>query len=171
MEIRVLTGRDASPCRLLRLEGLREFPTAFASSYDEESEIAVGTVAERMEPSENGAVFGAVDEEGVLVGMVGIQRESRSKLRHKALIWGMYVTPAYRERGTGSRLLISVLDYAATSMPGLRQINLWVNVKNASAIEIYRRTGFEPCGVERAFLMVDDEPQDLMHMTRLIASA
>jgi RimJ/RimL family protein N-acetyltransferase len=83
----------------------------------------------------------------------------------------MYVTPAYRERGTGSRLLISVLDYAATSMPGLRQINLWVNVKNASAIEIYRRTGFEPCGVERAFLMVDDEPQDLMHMTRLIASA
>jgi RimJ/RimL family protein N-acetyltransferase len=56
-------------------------------------------------------------------------------------------------------------------MPGLRQLNLWVNVKNASAIEMYRRVGFEPCGVERAFLMVDDEPQDLMHMVQLIASA
>ena len=62
MEIRVLTGRDANQCRLLRLEGLRDFPTAFAASYDEEREVAVGTVGERLEPSESGAVFGAIDQ-------------------------------------------------------------------------------------------------------------
>jgi len=171
MEIRVLTGRDANQCRLLRLEGLRDFPTAFAASYDEEREVAVGTVGERLEPSESGAVFGAIDNDGELIGMVGIERESRSKLRHKALIWGMYVTPACRERGAGSKLLASALDYAASSMPGLRQINLWVNVKNAPVIKLYQKAGFEPCGVERAFLIVDDEPQDLMHMVKLIASA
>ena len=170
MEIRVLTAPDANACRLLRLEGLRDDPTAFASSYDEEREIVVGTIAQRLEPTENSAVFGALDG-GALVGMVGIQRESRSKLRHKALIWGMYVTPTCRRRGVGRKLLNSVLDYAAGGMPGLRQINLCVNAKNASAIEMYRRAGFEPFGVEQAFLIVDGHPQDLIHMVRLIARA
>jgi ribosomal protein S18 acetylase RimI-like enzyme len=167
MEIRVLTEADASACRLLRLEGLRDYPTAFASSYDEEREIAVGTVAERLGPTENGVVFGAFDGES-LIGMVGIERERRSKLRHKALIWGMYVTPTCRRTGVGNRLLQSVLDYAATRMPGLKQINLCVNTSNTPAIEMYRRAGFEPFGVERAFLIVDDDPQDLIHMVRLI---
>jgi GNAT superfamily N-acetyltransferase len=170
MEIRVLTGRDADPCRLLRLEGLRDFPTAFASSYDEEREIGVEKVADRLEPSENGAVLGAVDG-GELIGMVGVQRETALKLRHKALIWGMYVKPARRKHGTGSALLSAALDYAATRMLGLRQINLWVNVKNVSAIQMYRSAGFEPCGIERAFLIVDDVPQDLLHMVRLVTSA
>ena len=170
MEIRVLTGPDASACRLLRLEGVRDNPTAFAASYDEEREIEVRTVAERLEPTENSAVFGAFDS-GSLVGMVGIHRERGSKLRHKALIWGMYVTPTSRRHGVASKLLKSVLDYAATGMPGLRQINLCVNTGNTSAIEMYRKAGFEPFGVERAFLMVDDNPQDLMHMVRLVARA
>jgi RimJ/RimL family protein N-acetyltransferase len=168
MEIRTLTPADASACRLLRLEGLRGFATAFASSYEEELDIDTATVAKRLQPTESGAVFGAFDE-GTLVGMVGIQRESRLKLRHKALIWGMYVTPAASRRGVGGNLLRSVLKYAETEMPGLRQINLCVNAQNASAIAMYRKAGFEAFGVERAFLMVDGDPQDLIHMVRIVA--
>jgi len=152
------------------LEGLRDDPTAFASSYDEEREMGVGTIAQRLEPTENSAVFGALDREA-LVGMVGIQRESRFKLRHKALLWGMYVTPTCRRRGVGRKLLNSVLDYAAGGMLGLRQVNLCVNVKNAWAIEMYRRAGFKQFGLEQAFLIVDGDPQDLIHMVRLIATA
>jgi RimJ/RimL family protein N-acetyltransferase len=170
MEVRVLIGPDASACRLLRLEGLRQYPTAFASSYDEECDIGVGAVAERLQSTENGAVFGAF-EEGSLIGMVGIRRENGLKLRHKALIWGMYVTPAFWRRGVGAELLKSVLDYAATNMPGLRQVNLCVNAVNTSAIEMYRGAGFEPFGVEQAFLIVDDAAQDLIHMVRVIARA
>jgi len=152
----------------LRLEALRDHPTAFASTYEEESGIAVDLIATRLRPTENAAVFGAFEGERQ-IGMVGIQRESGLKLRHKALIWGMYVAPEFSRRGVGSRLLQSVLEYATTSMPGLRQVNLCVNSRNPSAVEMYRKAGFEPFGVERAFLIVDDAPQDLIHMVRVIA--
>ena len=170
MEIRVLTEKDAAASRRLRLEGLRDNPTAFAASYDEERQLTVELVAGRLIRTEYGAVFGAFDQEA-LVGMVGIQRESRSKLRHKALIWGMYVTPNCRRRGVGSQLLSALLDHGNTAMPGLRQINLSVNATNVSAIEMFRKAGFEPFGVERAFLIADGVPHDLMHMVRFVTRA
>lgn len=164
MDIRLLTGADASACRKLRLEGLRDSPNAFASHYDDEVTIPVESVAERLEPTADNAILGAFDDAS-LVGMVGIRREARKNLRHKALLWGMYVTPAFRGRGVGRELLKLVLERAA-GMSALRQVNLCVNTENASAIAMYRAAGFETFGVERAFLIVNGAPQDLIHMVR-----
>jgi ribosomal protein S18 acetylase RimI-like enzyme len=79
----------------------------------------------------------------------------------------MYVTPAFRRQGVGRQLLEYALSYAA-SMPGLLQVNLCVNAASASAVAMYRAVGFEPFGVERAFLVVDGAPQDLIHMVRVL---
>ena len=88
MELRVLQPDDAAAFRALRLAALRECPTAFSSSYEEECDIPLGQAAERLAPNENRAVFGAFDEER-LVGTLGIYRESQRKLAHKAVIWGV----------------------------------------------------------------------------------
>jgi hypothetical protein len=164
MNIRVLVGADAPAFQHLRLEGLRDCPTAFASNYKEECDIDVATVAARLEPTMDRAICGKFVH-GSLVGIVGAQRESRRNLRHKALIFAMYVTPASRGQGIGRELLEYALNYAA-KMPGLRQVNLCVNAASASAIAMYRAAGFEPFGVERAFLVVDGVSQDLIHMVR-----
>jgi RimJ/RimL family protein N-acetyltransferase len=168
MEIRVLTALDADEFQRLRLEGLRESPAAFSSSYEEECVNDVTTVAARIEPTDNRSVFGAF-EDASLVGMVGFQRESGRKLAHKAFIWGMYVAPDRRGCGIGRRLIERVLSHAA-QIPGLRRINLGVNAANARAIALYEAAGFERFGVEKAFLMVAGVEQDEIHMVRVLTA-
>jgi RimJ/RimL family protein N-acetyltransferase len=52
----------------------------------------------------------------------------------------------------------------AASMPGLLRVTLGVNTSNAPAIALYKSLGFEPFGLERAFLLVDGVLHDELHM-------
>jgi GNAT superfamily N-acetyltransferase len=166
MAIRGLTSADAAAFQQLRLDGLRRYPSAFAAHYDEESQLDLSDVAARIVPTADNVVCGAF-QEGVLVGIGGLKREVLKNLRHKALLWGMYVAPEFRGKGLGGRLLNYVLD-EATRMHGVRQVNLWVNTTAPTAVALYRAAGFEEVGTERAFLMVDGIAQDLTLMVRAL---
>ena len=167
MELRVLESADAAAFSRLRLAALRECPTAFSSSYEEECDIPLAQRAERMAADRDHAIFGAFDGER-LVGTVGLHRESHRKLAHKAVIWGVYVAPSFRQRGVGRLLLERALDHAAT-MPGLLQVTLGVNTENTAAIALYESLGFETFGVERGFMLVDGVLHDELHMVRTVA--
>jgi ribosomal protein S18 acetylase RimI-like enzyme len=164
---RVLAAEDAASFQSLRLNGLRECPTAFSSSYEEERDLPLSRIAERLAPTAEALVFGAF-EQHVLVGVTGLRRERASKLAHKASIWGVYVAATARRRGVGRLLLQEVLARAA-SMEGLRQVNLGVNSANSAAIALYESVGFEPHGVEKGFMMVAGVLQDEVLMTRVLA--
>ena len=125
MDVRVLDAEDAPAFQALRLDALRECPTAFSSSYEEERDLPLSLVAERLTPTPERAVFGAF-EGGALVGTTGLQRERARKLAHKAFVWGVYVAPPFRKRGAGRLLLREALAHAAL-MPGLRQVSLGAN--------------------------------------------
>ncbi|RPH55932.1 MAG: GNAT family N-acetyltransferase, partial [Acidobacteria bacterium] len=116
MRIGELGSEHARAFQELRLAALRECPSAFASSYEEEHDTPIAVVAERLVAKPDRCVLGAWLGSD-LVGMVGLRREQARKLSHKAFIWGMYVAPAVRRRGTGGRLLAHALARAA-SMPG-----------------------------------------------------
>ena len=168
MELRVLEAGDVAAFTALRLGALQECPTAFSSSYEEECDIPLAQRAERMAPDRDHAIFGAFDGQ-TLVGTVGLHRESHRKLAHKAVIWGVYVVPSFRQRGVGRLLLERALDHA-TSMPGLLQVTLGVNTENTAAIALYESLGFETFGVERGFMLVDGVLHDELHMARAVAS-
>ena len=166
MQVRDLGADDAQAFQGLRLAALRECPSAFTSSYEEEHEIPIGLVAERLVAKADRCVLGAwVGSD--LVGVLGLQREQTRKLAHKAFIWGMYVAPSVRRRGVARQLI----DYAlqrAGSMNGVRQINLGVNAANLQAIALYEAAGFTAFGVERGFMLLDGELHDELHMVRNI---
>ena len=164
MHIRELGVDDARAFQALRLVALRECPSAFASSYEEERETPIAVVAERLVATPDRCVLGAwVSSE--LVGLLGLQREEMRKLAHKAFIWGMYVAASARRRGIG-RQLIDRAIVRATSMTGLLQVNLGVNAANTEAIALYESAGFAAFGIERGFMLLDGALHDEIHMVR-----
>ena len=165
MQLRTLTPEDASVFQELRLQSLREAPTAFASSYEEECDTPLATVASRLGDDANGAVFGAFNE-STLVGITGVRREEHNKLAHKAFIWDVYVAPTFRGLGVGRELVSQALDYAFSTL-GVRQGTLGVNKSNLSAIALYETLGFKTFGVEEDFLLVDGVLHDEVHMVCL----
>src|SRR5687767_12674339 len=113
MTIRRLTDDDADDWARLRWEALTTHPLAFGASPPPDPASLVENFRQRIEPVEEGAIFGAVDN-GTLVGVVGIARVPRDKERHKAFIWGMYVSPAHRARGVAARLMSAAVDHGRT---------------------------------------------------------
>ena len=166
MLIRQLRPEDAEMFHALRLEGLRDFPSSFASSFEEERTVTIAEVSERLAPGPGRAIFGAFVE-GELAGIVGLHREPKRKLAHKAFLWGVYVAPRYRRQGVARGLMTWAIE-EASRWPGLRQINLGVNAANTGARALYESLGFQTFGLERGFMQIDGILHDERHMVLML---
>lgn len=161
MPIRRLLPSDAAAFQALRLAALRECPSAFTSSHEEESGLALDDVAARLAVRN---MFGAF-EDGELAGMVGAGREDQLKTRHKGYIRAMYVAPAHRSKGLGRQLMERAFACAA-AMEGVTQVTLAVTVGNTGALALYRSLGFVAYGHEPRALLVDGVFYDEIQMVR-----
>ena len=166
LKIRPLGPADIDQYRALRLRALREEPTAFASSPEDEHQLSVEAIESRLRETAGQVMLGAFDGD-TLVGLSGLLRERRSKLVHKAWIVSFYVAPEARRRGLG-RLLLEQTLARARAMPGLRQVNLGVNAGNVAARQLYESMGFVAFGLERGFMLVDGMPQDELNMVHVL---
>jgi ribosomal protein S18 acetylase RimI-like enzyme len=166
MLIRRLIPADAAAFLTLRLEGLRESPSAFGSSYEEERDTPLSTIEARLAADSGRNMFGAFDGDE-LVGLVAVGREAALKIRHKGYIRAMYVAEAYRGRGVGRRLMEHALAFAAT-MPGLQRLTLSVTAGNAAATVLYESLGFKEFGREPDSMIVDGQLFDEIMMSRTI---
>ena len=163
MNIRKLTPQDAACFQRLRLIGLREEPSAFASSYEEEKDRPLSALEAQLAPCADHAIFGAFDGDD-LVGVVALGREGMRKLAHKGYLWGMFVAASARRQAAG-RLLMSEVISMARGVPGLRQLNLGVNANNAAAIRLYESLGFQAFGHEADAMLIDGTLHDEVHMS------
>jgi RimJ/RimL family protein N-acetyltransferase len=169
MQIRRLTPADASAFQELRLAGLREEPSAFGSSYEEEKDFSASIIEGRLAVRSDQGPFGAF-EQGNLIGLVALGRERMNKLSHKGLIWGMYVKPEHRGKGIARALLSEALSLAR-SVPELRQVNLSANASNTGAIRLYESLGFKAFGREPGALFINGELHEEIHMYLRLADA
>jgi ribosomal protein S18 acetylase RimI-like enzyme len=144
MQVRRLGPADARAFRALRLRGLREHPEAFTSGHDEDLQQPLQVARARLE-SPLFASWGGF--EGVeLYGIVGLERETRAKNRHKGTVVGMYVAPEVTGQGVGKALLLAVLAHARAE--GLGSLVLTVTENNAAAVGLYQSVGFRSFGIE-----------------------
>jgi ribosomal protein S18 acetylase RimI-like enzyme len=150
IEIRPLTKADAAAYRALRLEGLHLAPEAFSAAYEDEILRSDEDFARRIPDAPPSAIFGAFQGAN-LVAMAGFLVPAGRKEWHKAMIWGVYVSPAGRGQGLAKRLLQAAIDRART-VEGLELLQLGVGVDNAPARALYAAAGFEVYGVERKAL-------------------
>lgn len=81
--------------------------------------------------------------DGQLVGIVSFQREgaNREKLRHKGLLFRMYVSSKVRGQGVG-KLLVANLLQRVRQIADIEQVNLTVATHNQPAKNLYGQFGF-----------------------------
>jgi RimJ/RimL family protein N-acetyltransferase len=130
------------------LEAYERHPDAFTSSVQERTALPLSwweaRLSEAAVPSE--IVFGSFVD-GELVGVAGLAFEHREKAKHKASLFGMYVSDSSRGRGLGGQLVNAVIT-CARSRPGVMLVQLTVTDGNLAAQALYQRKGFVPFGLE-----------------------
>ena len=145
--MRIVDIRDASDFdyKNFFLRGLGEHEDSFRISPDDERAAPFPT---RGAP--DSFTLGAVADEGALVGVVSFEREgaTREKLRHKGLLFRMYVAREASGRGVGKLLIHEVIE-RARKLGDIEQINLTVVATNERAGGLYRSFGFETFSRER----------------------
>ncbi len=85
-----------------------------------------------------------------LVGIVSFSRDGkdREKLRHKGILFRMYVANEFRGKGI-AKLLIEELITRVKNIKDIEQINLTVISNNKNAKKLYEKFGFVTFGSEK----------------------
>lgn len=156
--VRRLGVPDAAGYRDLRLEGLRSHPKAFGASWEDEAGRDLAWFAERLERN---VVFGGWVGDSGLAGAAGLHVPEAAKLRHKGVLWGMFVRPQARRTGLATALVGRVIEQARTMV---EEIRLTVVASNTAAIRLYTTAGFKEYGLERRALKLGDEYHDELLM-------
>jgi RimJ/RimL family protein N-acetyltransferase len=156
--LRRLAVPDAEAFREVRLEGLRNHPEAFGSSWEEESQKPLAWFAERLD--DNVVLAGFTDDRRIL-GVAALAIQQALKTRHKGFLWGMYVRPEARGSGLAQALVERVLSEARGTV---EEIQLSVVTTNQAAVRLYTRYGFKEYGIERRALKVDGRYYDELLM-------
>jgi ribosomal protein S18 acetylase RimI-like enzyme len=159
IEIRPIRADEADVLayRDLRLQALRDHPEAFGSAYEENVEQPLAWFRERVHQNTKSPdqLILIAEVLGQFKGMVGLMRQTGRKVRHKAIIWGLYVDPQLRGKKLGRDLMKAAIEHANT-LDGLEQIQLNVVTENQQAYQLYTRLRFEPYGLEKQALKVGE---------------
>ncbi len=161
-DLRRLDASDAVAFRALRLDGLRDMPTAFGSSFEEEQGRSVEQVQAHLTGSGERVFFGCFRARN-LIGVVSVGREQGAKECHVGFVRGMIVAPEARGIGVGRALLDAALRQAF-AWPGVEQLVLSVTASNAAAVQLYRSAGFVEVGRMPRALQIDGDYFDELIM-------
>ena len=129
--VRRLTSADATTYRTIRLESLRLHPEAFGGSYQDELSVTREQTSAMLDRN---TVFGWVDGAGTCSGVAGMFVRPAINLRHKAVLFGMFVHPDARKCGIGEALIAAIVD---TARETVEELQLSVVASNTAAVRLY----------------------------------
>ena len=144
--IRRIRPEDWDALRILRLAALETDPLAFGSNLRREQESDPQkwkNWATRGSTGAREAIYVAENGPGQLVGMIGSFTEDE-----QPHVWGMWVHPKSRGKGTGGRMLDQLLSWLASAAPA-RTVLLEVNPSQEAASALYAGRGFVRTGRTR----------------------
>lgn len=158
-----LTETDSIRYKAFFTEGLHRHANCFRISPTDEQTEPFPT---RGTP--DSFTLGLLTDNDSLAGVVSFQREgqTRQKLRHKGLLFRMYVTSDYAGQGLGRRLLEEIIRRVQTQTD-IEQIVLTVVATNTSAKRLYEKMGFrsfsyEPKAIKDGNVYHDEEQMVLI---------
>ena len=138
--VREAVSGDWQALRDIRLEALRDAPSAFGSTYQGEAGRPAAHWHDRI--ARGGTFLAYLPDLGPSdpAGLIGGYPEDPQTVE----LVSMYVRPSARGRGVGEALVATVLDWAAARQA--KTVHLWVTETNAHARALYERCGFALTG-------------------------
>jgi ribosomal protein S18 acetylase RimI-like enzyme len=106
-------------------------------------------------------IWGAFDEEGVLLGWIDFNRGNFSEIAHTATL-GMGVKKQFRGQGIGSALMDACVKSAKSL--GIEKLELEVFASNTAARALYIKKGFFEEGIRLKKRKFEDNYDDLVCM-------
>lgn len=135
---RRLAADDWETLRRVRLRALREEPSAFASTFEDESRNPDSWWKRSVEV----VAWFVFDENDEPVGLAGGLTSGRDQ-RFPELI-SMWVDDAHRRTQVAGALLCAVSEWARSA--GADRLSAWVSQGNVRARRFYERAGFVATG-------------------------
>jgi GNAT superfamily N-acetyltransferase len=152
------------------LEAYELAADAFTSTAEERAAEPESFWIKRIaDPTGMSAAFGAFEGQE-LVGTVALEYSAKPKTRHKALVIGMYVTPAARGMKAGRQLLEAALK-EAKAREGILLLTLTATEGNEPAVNLYSSAGFKAFGIEPMAILTPSGYKAKVHMSLLLSSA
>ena len=161
--VRRMTAGEWRELRTIRLEAVRDTPTAFSSSYAELAAHPDVYWQERAAvegTSDNGATFVACDRNNDWVGSASV--EPLTEVPDHAHLHAVFVRAGHRgPTGLGARLVEAAVRFAEQHID-VSRLTLGVHENNARALAFYLRIGFRmtekviayrPNPVERCYIL------------------
>lgn len=151
--IRILTEADAEAYRSVRLEGLKQYPTAFGMAFSEEAAQPLEYFLAGLKRNTD---FGGF-EQSELLGIVSFSIRRNEKEQHKGSLSAMYVRGSVQGTGLAKALVRTLLSHAQgrVDLVQLSAVN-----SNEKALRLYHSCGFEIYGTEPSSLKVAGEYLD-----------
>jgi len=135
--VRATTLADWRALRDIRLQGLRDAPDAFGSTYAGESAFDESVWHQRA--TRDGSFIALIPEAGA-AGLAGGLQEAGGVVE----LVSMFVRPQARGRGVGEALIDAVAGWARAR--DATSVHLWVTETNKPARRLYERCGFAATG-------------------------
>jgi ribosomal protein S18 acetylase RimI-like enzyme len=147
--LELITPQRAMIFKAVRLRALQDVPSAFSSTYAEESRLTDSDwVARAAQWTSAGAAAYLAMDAGIPCGIVaGFIDKDDATRAHLASMW---VAAAYRRSGVGSKLVDAIIAWAGAQR--IRTLMLLVTSNNDPAIQFYKRLGFTPTGRTKPYI-------------------
>jgi ribosomal protein S18 acetylase RimI-like enzyme len=146
MKIRELSSADGLAYRDIRFRSLREAPTAFASTFEEESTQSDEfwhDLVSKSDGAMEAAIFAVDRGDGTLAGCAFARVSPEPP--HDGYVGAMWVDEDLRGAGWGDALLEAAERFSQRL--GSQAIELWVSGSNHLALRFYERNGYRLTGV------------------------
>ncbi|HEY3647701.1 MAG TPA: GNAT family N-acetyltransferase [Streptosporangiaceae bacterium] len=136
--VRAATVEEWQVLRNIRLDALRDAPTAFGSTYAKQAAYVETDWRRRIRRGATFFAFASGRDAATPDGLVGGFQEKPETVE----LVSLWVRPHARGAGVGDALVAAVIDWAGTV--NATSVHLWLTEANRHARKLYERCGFRP---------------------------
>jgi ribosomal protein S18 acetylase RimI-like enzyme len=150
---------DWEKFKTIRLKGLQTDPQAFGGNFEAESQEDEAYWRERLNSER---CLYAAQEDASFVAIVGAKKITQDNW----MLISVYTLPEFRGKGLSKELMSRLIEGVKAN--GAKKISLMVNVGQRSAINLYKKMGFEILRTEKDQRLGDGNTYDEFYMEKAI---